>query len=45
MWTPISTNLISGDGGAQSLIDTDSLYLTNRYYKVGTKFSDRAWPL
>jgi len=44
-WLPMSTNLVTGDGGMQSLVDSDSALLTNRYYRLSVKFGDRAWPL
>jgi hypothetical protein len=45
LWRPLNTNWVAGDGGMKSLIDSDSQYLTNRYYKIGVKFNDLAWPL
>jgi hypothetical protein len=45
LWRPVNTSLVAGDGGRRSLIDSDSQFLTNRYYKMGVKFNDLAWPL
>jgi hypothetical protein len=45
IWLPVNTNLVVGDGGLKSLVDSDSPLLTNRYYKMGVKFSDGGWPL
>jgi hypothetical protein len=44
-WHPLNTSLVAGDGGMKSLMDSESQYLTNRYYKMGVKFNDLAWPL
>jgi hypothetical protein len=44
VWLP-KTNLVSGNGGMKGLVDSDSPFVTNRFYRMGVKFSDQAWPL
>jgi hypothetical protein len=41
-WTVVSTNV---DGsGLQTIIDTDAVDRTNRYYKLGIRFHHSVWP-
>ena len=44
-WHLLSTNYVAGDGGMKGLVDSESQTLSNRFYKIGVKFSDRGWPL
>ncbi len=43
-WSPVSTNLLDGDGGLKTIIDYESLYVTSRYYRIGVKLGQDSWP-
>ena len=45
VWQSVGTNLVSGNGNVQSVMDSDSQTATSRYYRIGLKFGSQAWPL
>ncbi len=44
-WHLLSSNYVAGSGGTLGIVDGDSRYITNRYYKLGIKFDSKSWPL
>lgn len=45
VWTMLDTNMVQGDGTIKSFLDAESQNATSRYYKIGVKFQDSAYPL